>query len=125
LSDSISCSPSLDGNDGCSSTLFCAQVPGAPDARCYQFPACGQDGSCPTGQVGAICNDHYFSDKPRFCVPGFCHDASHCPASWNCVRTSPVDVLGRCSDGTPGRPCGTDSDCQSNHCNGSDGGVCS
>ncbi|MBL8951930.1 MAG: hypothetical protein JNK82_14200 [Myxococcaceae bacterium] len=109
------CMPRPDGMDGCDKYSLCLPGDNGGDAVCYGFPACAQDGSCPTGLVGAVCNAGYIPNKGRMCLTGACRDATHCPSQWKCVRDT-TDVLGSCSAGRVNDFCLVDADCQSNIC---------
>jgi hypothetical protein len=108
------CMPAL-VNDGCESNAVCLQV-SEEKAECYTFPYCSQDGTCPTGTEGAVCNNDLLTDKDKICLIGLCTDASHCPAEWNCIKFEPNGVVGACSSGGPFDPCNANEDCASNQC---------
>jgi hypothetical protein len=122
------CSPRPDFNDGCDKYSVCydEDEDGPTAASCYSFPACAEDGSCPVGQFGAVCNDGYIPNKGRFCMPATCKDASHCPSNWKCVRFQENQVLGICSSGGAGSFCQTAADCTSGTCSAMPGfpGIC-
>jgi hypothetical protein len=86
------------------------------DPKCYSFPACAQDKTCPTGLQGAVCNDGLIPNKGRICLTGLCRTVANCPASWICFKNTPTDVLGGCSSKGFGSPCKTGADCLSNNC---------
>ncbi len=67
-----SCTPSADGNDGCDDYSLCLDFSDtdSPDYRCTSFPACPADGACPTGEIGAVCNDGHIPGKGRICLSG-------------------------------------------------------
>ncbi len=109
------CMPRPDGNDGCDTYSLCFPEADGMTASCYGFPPCAQDGTCPSGLVGAVCNQGYIPNKGRMCLTGACRDQSHCPANWKCLRRS-TDVLGSCSAGEVNDPCLADGDCQSGIC---------
>jgi hypothetical protein len=108
------CMPAL-VDDGCESNAVCLLV-SETKAECYTLPYCSEDGTCPTGTEGAVCNDGLLTDKEKICLIGFCTETSHCPANWKCFKPSPTDVVGECSSGAPLDPCLTNEDCQSNQC---------
>lgn len=99
--------------DGCESDAVC--LDDGDTSVCYTMPACGEDGSCPTGLTGAVCNDGFLPDKDRICLLGACETEAHCPSSWSCIAPSTA-VLGVCSDGAIGMPCIEGSDCTSGLC---------
>jgi hypothetical protein len=113
------CTPRPDGLDGCSSTSVCMDPdeagPQAP--ACYAFDACNEQGRCPTGLFGAVCNQSYIPNKARFCIPGFCADNLDCPTDWACVKYPSTEVLGTCSNRGPGSMCTKNSECLSGVCN--------
>lgn len=113
------CNPqqAFSGNDGCGNTSLCldSQTTQAADPKCYSFPACGADKSCPIGLYGAVCNDGLIPNKGLICVTGMCKDASNCPAQWNCVKFG-GGVAGACSNGALGSPCSKPSECLSGNC---------
>lgn len=113
---STSCQVTYDQNDGCDVNSVCLQPDQNQASRCYSFPACAQDGSCPVGAQGAVCNEGYLSGKGKICLPTLCKDVSNCPSSWKCVRFNSNDVLGNCSQGSPGSACATNADCLSGQC---------
>jgi hypothetical protein len=80
---------------------------------CLTFPSCAQDGSCPIGSAGAVCNDGYIQGKGRFCIPGMCKDAKNCPSGASCVSIAQGAPLGACSNGGSGQVCDSAHPCQS------------
>jgi hypothetical protein len=108
--EDTSCMPRPDGNDGCDAYSLCLEEDDESTA-CYSFPACAEDGSCPTGLVGAVCNDGIVPNKAQMCLTGMCTGTEHCPSSWSCVMQS-TDPAGFCSDGQFGSVCLSASDCQ-------------
>lgn len=108
-----SCMPaSVD--DGCEKNAVCLeQEEGMP--KCYTFPYCPQDGVCPVGAQGAVCNDGLLADKDQICLVGACTAVEHCPADWSCVKLE-GSVIGFCSSGVAGSPCDTNDQCMSNNC---------
>ncbi len=107
----------LNGNDGCDNTSVCidSQSTSTADPKCYSFPACGADKTCPTGLRGAVCNDGLIPNKGLICLTGLCKDASNCPSQWNCVKFG-AGVAGQCSNGVLGSPCSKPSECTSGNC---------
>jgi len=113
----------VNGQDGCDSHAICLQEEEGAAAKCYSFPPCAQDGSCPTGLYGAVCNDGYVPNKARICLTSLCSDESNCPASWKCVKIMAGSVLGSCSNGSTGTMCSSAEDCLSANCMGAGMGV--
>jgi len=110
-------------DDGCSETAICVERDGE-DPECVNLPRCSEDGTCPTGQAGAVCNDDYVPQKAEVCLLGACESDSNCPSDWSCVKPQ-NSVLGTCSSGAFGTPCTEDSQCQSGTCNSLGGfGTC-
>ena len=99
--------------DGCESNAVCLED--GADTVCYTMPACSEDGTCPTGLVGAVCNDGYLPDKDRVCLLGACQSDTHCPDLWSCIAPGGA-VLGTCSSGALGMPCIDGDDCNSGQC---------
>jgi hypothetical protein len=122
------CDPADTLQDGCPAHALCIEDLDSDEGvgACYSMPACAEDGSCPVGVVGSVCNLDYLPNKARICMIGICENGSHCPAQWSCIRYG-AEVLGACSDGSFGSPCVLDGDCLSGNCfplPGLDGGVC-
>lgn len=116
---SSACDPdqAYTGNDGCDKYSVCFDADddqGAP--KCYTFSACAQDGTCPTGTEGAVCNEGIIPAKERICLAGLCKTGANCPGSWSCVRFAQNDVVGVCSNGANLTPCNLASHCTSNAC---------
>lgn len=104
------CTPRLDGQDGCDPFSIClAEDEEGEQTSCYAFPPCPEDGVCPVGQLGAVCNEGDIPQKARICLTSLCKDDSHCPARFSCVLGS--GSLGFCSDGSWGSPCQIAGDC--------------
>ncbi len=108
---STSCTPRVDGNDGCDEYSLCIEGESEGDTACYSFPACDAQGSCPVGTIGAVCNNDIVPNKARMCLSGLCQAPGHCPSSWSCVKQT-TDVVGVCSDGQFGSLCLGNQDCQ-------------
>jgi hypothetical protein len=113
-----------DQNDGCEANSVCLNDPNDDQAppKCYSFPACAQDGTCPTGTEGALCNDGYMAGKAKICLPDLCKDVGNCPTNWACIKANANDVIGECSNGAFGSPCASNTDCVSHACNTFPGG---
>lgn len=119
------------GTDGCTRDAVCLGT--IVGAVCYSLPACGQDGKCPQGAFGSICNDgknpdggKIVPDKGRICLFGACLTDNDCPTRARCFRSHPGSVLGACTFGVPGDPCLSNADCQgmlTPNCGFPDGGV--
>lgn len=120
---STACNPA-GSPDGCESDAICFADEDESTA-CYTMPACGEDGSCPVGIGGAVCNDDYVPNKDRICLLGACETAEHCPADSACVRPA-GSALGICGNGTIGSPCTDATECSSGLCNNPLGilGIC-
>ena len=113
------CMPRADGLDGCEENAICIGEEdgmGGQDNSCYTFPPCSQDGTCPVGTSGAVCNTDLIPNKGRICLTGLCKDASHCPSNWHCVRFNPNDPVGFCGNGGPGAPCSEPAHCNDMMC---------
>jgi hypothetical protein len=113
-----------------------------PDAVCYTLgattgtvnacvglPACNQDGGCPGGTFGSVCNDalpdggQILPGKQRICLFSYCLRDSDCNQSGHCFHTTSAEP-GRCNFGLAGDPCFTKADCfNAQSCAGADGGV--
>ncbi len=99
------CTPPAGANDGCDAKSVCLAGRQGRANSCLTFPACGQDGSCPIGTTGAVCNDGYLQGKGRFCIPAMCKDAKNCPSASSCVPVATGAPLGQCSTGGTGQAC--------------------
>lgn len=119
------CTPRPDGQDGCDQFSICLDM-GEVDEEvnsCVTFPPCPQDGQCPVGQVGSVCNEQDIPNKARICLTGLCKGAANCPADFNCLIPG-GSGLGMCSDGSLGMPCLQAADCQADlGCMGAVGGM--
>ena len=103
------CTATFDGNDGCDAYSICFEE--VEDvARCHTFPPCPEDGHCPVGLMGAVCNQGEMPGKAHICLTSMCTSAANCPGGFACIlpRLSP---LGLCSDGGFGMPCLVPADC--------------
>jgi len=116
-------------DDGCGPDAVCI-VQG--QNVCAGYPACGQDGGCPQGDIGSACNDGKNPDggqlipgKMRICLLGFCTLPSDCPPTSNaCFRATLRKPYGYCNFGLTGSQCFTKADCfNSGACTGADGGL--
>jgi hypothetical protein len=116
---SSGCTPSPSFNDSCDKYSVCVDEDeeGPRAAGCLSFPPCPENGVCPVGIGGAVCNEKYIPNKGRFCMPGACSNATHCPADWKCVRQTTNQILGFCSAGGPYALCFLPTDCLSGICN--------
>ncbi len=122
-SDQI-CGTNPFGDDMCGASAVCMSdiiVDGTKQTnrKCYAFPACGTDGSCPIGSHGAVCNvvsdARIFPDKGPVCLATLCLSPANCPSGQRCVR-GPVSSFGRCTDGSPDSYCTDPSHCMSGIC---------
>ncbi|MFY1826605.1 Dickkopf N-terminal cysteine-rich domain-containing protein [Myxococcus fulvus] len=123
------CDPDTsDFKDGCDTYSVCMDPDddGARQPYCASFAPCAEDGACPVGLGGAVCNDGYLANKGRFCMQGLCRDNSNCPSEWSCVKPFTGSVIGFCSPGAFGFPCQENSQCKSGQCFGAPGlmGTC-
>lgn len=121
--------------DNCAPDAICQIQQGANGTfkQCVGLPACGQDGSCPTGIYGSVCNDknpidggQIISGKQRICLYSLCVTNSDCPtnsvATTHCFRTDKNVPYGGCKFGQVGDPCFSDADCpQAARCAGAAG----
>ena len=107
------CTPPPGANDGCDEGSLCIAGQQGQANKCMTFPPCGQDGSCPVGNFGALCNDGYIQGKGRFCMPGLCKDQKNCPSGNACVPLQQGAPVGACSNGGTGQPCDAAHACQS------------
>lgn len=88
-----------DTQDDCSYSYVCDALRG----QCVVPPVCNQDGTCPPGTLGAVCNgsDETTLDDnmaPDICLLGQCRDDRDCPPSRRCeaVGTDGGVALGWC-----------------------------
>lgn len=108
-----------DFKDGCDTYSLCLdpdEDSGAQKPYCASFPQCPQNGVCPVGLGGAVCNDGYIPNKGRFCMQGSCRDNANCPSKWSCVKPFANAALGVCSSGAFGFPCTENAQCVSGRC---------
>lgn len=111
------CMQMPNGEDGCAKDSLCIAEPDDQESyKCYPFPACPEDGQCPIGTEGAVCNDGILPSKSRICLIGLCLAADDCPSEWKCVQFD-GEPVGLCSSGAFGYPCNGDADCLSGSCN--------
>lgn len=105
------CTPRADGMDGCDAFSICFDEDdeGPKAAACYAFPPCGENGACPVGQLGAMCNDGDIPQKARICLTSLCKSAAHCPQGFRCIVLS--GTIGMCSSGSIASPCKSKEDC--------------
>ncbi len=118
------CTPRPDGQDGCNEYSLCLDLGEVDEENnsCVTFPPCPQDGQCPLGQVGSVCNEQDIPGKARICLTGLCKSGDNCPTGFKCII--PSGTLGMCSNGTMGMPCMTGEDCSSDlTCMGAMAGV--
>jgi hypothetical protein len=106
-------------NDGCSPEALCYArqlQTGAVVNNCIGLPACGQDGTCPVGSLGSVCNEQadggrLLPAKQRVCLLTVCTDNSNCPLTAACFRADAGNASGECNFGAAGYPCLTPADC--------------
>lgn len=109
------CEQMPNGEDGCAKDALCYSETGEPsDNKCYTFPACAEDDTCPTGTIGAVCNVGLLPSKGRICLIGACTETKHCPADAACISYD--GPIGACSFGEFGDLCNTNADCNSGNC---------
>lgn len=110
------CQQMPNGEDGCAKNALCiSETEDASDNKCYTFPACGEDDTCPPGVIGAVCNVDLIPSKDRICLVGACSDAGDCPSGYTCFKFGgPVGV---CNSGEFGDLCNLPADCKSGTCN--------
>lgn len=116
-------------NDACGPDAVCYAL--TQGNTCLGLPACGQDGGCPTGVFGAVCNDgrldggaQVLPGKQRLCLYAYCVLDSDCPAAAECFHSTLAIPSGTCYFGAAGSPCFSNKDCfQSAACAGQDGGL--
>jgi Dickkopf N-terminal cysteine-rich region len=127
----VGCIISTTGSDACSPDSICYVDTslGYQLNRCLATPHCGQDGSCPIGYRGSVCNQladggFAFGNKERLCLYKYCVGNTNCPTGTQCFHYTRDATLGTCSLGQSGYPCFSAEDCfNANYCQLSDGGV--
>jgi hypothetical protein len=120
-----------DANDGCGSDAICLQLlsGGGANVQCRGMPACAQNGGCPVGPFGAVCNvrpdgGRLIEGKQRICLYGYCTGPIDCASAQHCVFEPDSGSIGQCYSGVTGSPCNTSQDCfNDGGCNGADAGV--
>jgi hypothetical protein len=124
------CNPDGSVDDKCATDAICLVLlssNGLANVQCRGMPACGQNGSCPVGQFGAVCNvqpdgGRILPGKERICLFGFCSSNQDCAGNF-CVH-NPDASVGGCYSGFTGSPCNTSTDCfHDGGCIGADAGV--
>ncbi len=123
-SEQKECTMRPDGQDGCDEFSICLDISETEQEQtaCVTFPPCPQDGDCPLGQVGSVCNEQDIPGKARICLTGLCKSVDNCPVGFKCIM--PGGTLGMCSNGTMGMPCLGADDCSSDlTCMGAMSGV--
>lgn len=107
------CTPRPDAQDGCDTYSVCLDVSDLESEKeefsCVTFPPCPQDGVCPVGQVGSVCNDGDIPGKAAICLTGLCKSVTNCPGNFKCILLTAT--LGMCSNGGMGMPCKASPDC--------------
>lgn len=97
------CGGSPFGNgDGCEAGAVCLMNPNVDGekleaTRCFVMPPCPDDGKCPIGPYGAVCNDGLFPEKARICLAGLCTSKDNCPDGWSCMPVYPNATYGNCT----------------------------
>ncbi len=111
------CEWKSNGTDGCTEYEVCIQEEDAAGelepGDCYEMPACGQNGECPTQVSGAVCNEmpdgtKIISSKARICLMGLCMEDTDCPTEMSCMKF--YSDLGACVP-EMFAGCEDDSDC--------------
>jgi hypothetical protein len=123
-----------DPNDFCGPDAVCYSLVNSTGTAlvntCLGLPACSQDGSCPAGAAGSVCNDGNLADggqlipgKGHLCLLSYCVRETDCNPIGHCFHRTPAQPLGSCDFGQSGDPCFTNADCiNSSGCAGADGG---
>ena len=87
---STTCDPDqvVSGNDGCDNYSLCidGDDDGPEDPACYTMPPCAEDGTCPVGAYGAVCNNDYIN-KARICLIGACEAEANCHFRTSVVKS--------------------------------------
>ena len=125
--------PCGNDNSNCAPDAVClplATSTGSINQSCVGMPACGQDGGCPVGLFGSVCNDladggKLVANKQRVCLFPWCLDDSNCNAQSHCFRNPKDANHGECYYGVTGDPCFAKADClNATDCvDSTDGGV--
>jgi len=105
--------------DGCGDYEVCIQEEADAEGKpkpgdCYEMPACGETGNCPTEVAGAVCNEKadgskIIGSKGRICLMGLCMADTDCPSKMKCEKFY-SDIGGCMPEGMMGG-CETDADC--------------
>ena len=118
-------------DDACAGEAICLQSQTSTTVlnNCIGMPACPQDGICPVGNYGSVCNDlpdgggRLFANKQRICLFSFCNTTANCPQGDACFLPTKGKLAGQCQSGSPGDLCFSQADCfNSTACAGADGG---
>lgn len=94
--------------DGCDKYSVCANNSNN-QPQCFSLPACPENGVCPTGLIGEVCNNGLVPEKARVCLIGLCAQDTNCPAANHCVTT--LGAFGMCSSGQLGAICSKPEHC--------------
>jgi hypothetical protein len=121
-----------DPNDFCGPDAVCYSLVNSTGTAlvntCLGLPACSQDGGCPAGAVGSVCNDladggQLIPGKGHLCLIAYCVKETDCNPVGHCFHSTPAQPMGSCDFGVSGDPCFTNADCiNSSGCTGADGG---
>ena len=110
------CSDDAECGDGFACVFdYCAVIPVEPEGcrwndNLQDGCAGNEDGDCPVGEAGAVCNEGYIPTKERICLVGLCATQADCPANLRCVVFA--GDVGSCNPpGVQGSPCTVDADC--------------
>lgn len=103
------CDDSDPATDGCGRDAFCHEVGGR--TQCYVHPACSPTRACPTGTMGAACNEGLLDEKDPVCAIGYCRSDANCPDTWRCAKGNAADTFGLCGNGSFGSPCAPEAPC--------------
>jgi hypothetical protein len=125
--------PCANDDSNCAPDAIClplATNTGSINENCVGMPACSQDGGCPIGLFGSVCNDlpdggKIVANKQRICLFPKCLVDTNCNPQSHCFRTVIGSVAGECFYGVTGDPCYAKPDClNATDCvDSSDGGV--
>ncbi len=80
------------GYDDCGSDQLCMYTQGDIVPSCYRLPVCEEDGACPIGRKGSMCNLVDLAEKDRVCLPGRCKTDLHCPKDRSCVISTGKEI---------------------------------